>query len=80
MFRVDDASLIGRPENPPIFPVEDQFLVGGQIISIADEPVQIITAANKPEIHRRLDAIPPVTLSFISDVQLSRRAVPKPYK
>jgi hypothetical protein len=34
MFRVDDASLIGRPENPPAIPVEDVFLVGGQTLVV----------------------------------------------
>ena len=33
MFRVDDAKLIGRPENPPVFPVEYDFEVGGQTLA-----------------------------------------------
>ena len=32
MFRVDDPKLIGRPENPPVFPVEQVFEVGGQTL------------------------------------------------
>ena len=40
MFRVDDPSLIGRPENPPVFPIEQVFEVGGQTLVIPDEPVQ----------------------------------------
>ena len=39
MFRVDDASLIGRPEDPPILPVEYLFQAGGQAIALSDEPV-----------------------------------------
>ncbi|HEV2691313.1 MAG TPA: PIG-L family deacetylase [Verrucomicrobiae bacterium] len=63
MFHVADASLIGRPENPPAFPIEQVFEVDGQTLTIADEPVQIGT-------HRRLDVIPPVSLHFVSDVKL----------
>ena len=42
LFKVPDPSLIGRPENPPAFPVEFVFEVGGQSLIVADEPVQII--------------------------------------
>ena len=63
-FRVDDATLIGRPENPPVFPVEQVFEVGGQTLVVPDEPVQVITDAAKKEIRRRLDVIPPVSLGF----------------
>ena len=70
MFRVDDPSLIGRPENPPAFPVEEVFEVGGQTLVIPDEPVQVTTDSGKGEIRRRLDVIPPVSLSFVSDVAL----------
>jgi LmbE family N-acetylglucosaminyl deacetylase len=72
MFRVDDAKLIGRPENPPAFPVQYDFEVGGQTVVVPDEPVAVGT-------NRRLDVIPPVSLKFVSDVQLfapgSQRAV-----
>jgi len=63
MFRVADASLIGRPENPPAFVVEQVFEVDGQKLIIPDEPVQVGT-------RRRLDVIPPVSLHFVSDVKL----------
>ena len=63
MFRVDDAKLIGRPENPPVFPVQYDFEVGGQTLVVPDEPVAVGS-------RRRLDVIPPVSLKFVSDVQL----------
>jgi LmbE family N-acetylglucosaminyl deacetylase len=63
MFRVADASLIGRPENPPPFPIQEIFEVEGQTLVIPDEPRQ-------SETHRRLDVIPPVALKFDSDVKL----------
>jgi LmbE family N-acetylglucosaminyl deacetylase len=63
MFRVADATLIGQPENPPAFPVEQLFEVGGQMFVVPDEPVQA-------ETHRRLQVIPPVALRFVSDVSL----------
>ena len=60
-------ALIGRPENPPAFPVEHQFQVGGQTLEIADVPVQ---AAEQGQPARRLDVIAPVALRSLSDVRL----------
>ena len=70
MFRVDDPTLIGRPENPPVFPVEQVFEVGGQTLVVPDEPVQVTTNSAKVQIRRRLDVIPPVSLGFGSEVAL----------
>ncbi len=70
MFRVTDASLIGRPENPPVFPVEYVFEVGGQTLAVPDEPVEVIPDASTSRAHRRMDVIPPVTLHFDSEVAL----------
>ena len=61
MFHVDDPKLIGRPENPPVFPVDFVFDVGGQKLLVHDEPVAGT---------RRLDVIPPISLKFDSQVQL----------
>ena len=70
MFRVDDPTLIGTPENAPAFSLEQVFEVGGQTLVVADEPVQVVTNAAGNEVHRQLDVIPPVSLEFASDVQL----------
>ena len=70
MFRVDDPALIGRPENPPVFPIEQVFEVGGQPLIIPDEPVQVLTSSANNEIRRKLDVIPPVSLEFASDVEV----------
>ncbi len=69
MYRVDDPALIGRPENPPVFPVEQVFEVGGQTLVIADQPRQAAadSAGGEP---RRLDVIPPVSLKLGSEVVL----------
>jgi len=63
MFHVGYPALIGRAENPPAFPIEQVFEVGGQTLVVPGEPVQV-------ETHRRLDVIPPVSLHFVSDVKL----------
>jgi LmbE family N-acetylglucosaminyl deacetylase len=70
MFRVDDASLIGRPENPPAFPVEFVFEVGGQTVVVPDQPVQITRDPLRGEVRRQLQVIPPVTLEFVHDLEL----------
>jgi LmbE family N-acetylglucosaminyl deacetylase len=70
MFTVSDPSLIGLAENPPAFPIEQVFEVGGQTLVIPDEPVAITADAAKGETHQRMEVIPPVSLSFASDVRL----------
>ena len=70
MFRVDDPTLIGRPENPPVFPIEEVFAVGGQELVIADEPVQVISDPVRGEVRQRLAVVPPVTLGWTDDLTL----------
>jgi LmbE family N-acetylglucosaminyl deacetylase len=70
MYRVDDPKLIGRPENPPVFPVSFIFEVGGQELAVPVNPIQITADPAKGEIHRQLDVIPPVSLAVGSEVRL----------
>jgi LmbE family N-acetylglucosaminyl deacetylase len=70
LFRVDDPSLIGRPENPPVFPVEQVFAIGGQTLVVPDQAVQVTTNSAHREIRRRIEVIPPVSLDFVSDIAL----------
>jgi LmbE family N-acetylglucosaminyl deacetylase len=70
MFQVDDASMIGLPENPAPLPVEDVFIVAGQTLVVRDEAVFIAPDAAKGGVPRRPDVIPPVSLSFASAVAL----------
>jgi len=70
MATVNDDSLIGRPESPPPYLIEQVFNVGGQELDISDVPVQISTDTTRDETRRRLDVIAPVALSFANDVQL----------
>ena len=78
MFRVDDTALIGRPENPPVFPVEQVFDVGGQTLVIPDEPVQIASDQAGGETRRRLEVIAPVALKFASEVRLLAPGASRP--
>jgi LmbE family N-acetylglucosaminyl deacetylase len=75
MFRVDDASLIGRPENPPPIPVEDVFLVGGQTLTVAHEALYV--AADPGKARLRPGVIPPVSLSFPTAVVLLSPGAPR---
>jgi len=70
LFRVDETKLIGQPENPPAFPVEFVFSVGGQTLVVATEPVQIVAGASAAQQRRRLAVIPPVSLAFPYEVEL----------
>ena len=63
LFHVDDASLISRPENPPIFPMKQVFEVGGEKFIVPDEPVQATNGL-------AMRVIPPVSLQFVDDMGL----------
>lgn len=83
MFRVEDSKLIGRPENPPAFPVQEVFEIGGQTLTVPDEPVQIAADAAKPDAGdalpgRRLEVIPPVSLHQATDVRLFAPGAARP--
>ena len=66
LFRVDDPSLIGRPENPPVFPIQQVFEVGGETLVLADQPMNVTDESAGKEARRKLDVIPPVSLHFNS--------------
>ena len=70
MYHVEDPTLIGRPETPPVFPVEHVFEVAGQTLIVRDEPIQADSDASKGKFPRKLEVIPPVTLQFGSQVRL----------
>ena len=76
LFHVDDPSLIGRPEDPPAFPIEYVFEVGRQTLVISGEPAAADPA--NAAMHRRLDVIPPVSLRFASGVQLFAPGAARP--
>src|SRR5262245_29132156 len=68
LFRVDDPSLIGLPENPPAFPVEYVFKVGGQTLVVSAEPTA--PDPTRPALRRRLSVVPPASIRFASNVRL----------
>ncbi len=78
-YRVNTPALIGRPENPPVVPMEFVFEINGETVVIPDEPVQVIGDPTKGEIRRCLEVIPPVTLRLEQKVVLlapgAKRAV-----
>lgn len=70
LARVDDPRLIGRPENPPVFPVEHVFEIDGQTLVVPDEPVQVSVDRVRGEIRRRLEVVAPAALRFVDEVAL----------
>jgi LmbE family N-acetylglucosaminyl deacetylase len=77
MFDVHDPSLIGRAENPPTFPLEYVFDVGGQTLVVAGEPMPAADPA-KPGLRRRLTVIAPVSLRFMASVRLFAPGAARP--
>jgi hypothetical protein len=76
-FDVGDPSLIGRAENPPAFPLEYVFDVGGQTLVIAGEPMPAADPAGRA-LRRRLEVIAPVSLRFLARVQLFAPGAARP--
>jgi LmbE family N-acetylglucosaminyl deacetylase len=70
MYRVGDPALIGLPENPPVFPIDHIFEVGGQTLVVPDEPVQLMTNRSPAQARRRMDVVAPVSLKPGSEVEL----------
>lgn len=70
MFKVEEKSLIGNPENPPAFPINMDFDIGGQAFHFADQPLVKGTDSTGAEQLRRLDIIPPASIHFTSAVKL----------
>ena len=70
MFRVEAPALIGRPENPPVFPLTQLFEVGGQPLALPDTPVQVIHDPVRGEIRRPLEVIAPVEVNWIQNLEL----------
>jgi LmbE family N-acetylglucosaminyl deacetylase len=77
LFDVDDPSLIGLPENPPAFPLEYVFDVGGQTLVIAGEPRPAADPA-RPALRRRLEVIAPVSVRFVAGVRLFAPGAARP--
>lgn len=72
-FQVDDAKLIGLPENPPAILVTNLFQVGGSdgpILAIESEPVLTGTESGAFEARRTVKIIPPVSLQLAGAVKL----------
>jgi LmbE family N-acetylglucosaminyl deacetylase len=76
-FAVDDPSLIGRAEEPPVIPLEYVFEVGGQSLVRSAEPLAVGEAV-KPALRRRLTIIAPVSLRFMAGVQLFSPGATRP--
>ena len=77
MLRVDDPSLIGLAEDPPTFPLEYVFDVGGQTLAIPGEPRPAADPA-QPALRRRLEVIAPVSLRFLAGVRLFAPGAARP--
>jgi LmbE family N-acetylglucosaminyl deacetylase len=77
LFDVEDPLLIGRAENPPTFPLEYVFEIGGQTLVIAGEPKPVEDPA-KSALRQRLEIISPVSLRFIAAVRLFAPGAARP--
>jgi LmbE family N-acetylglucosaminyl deacetylase len=77
MFRVDDASLIGQPENPPALSVVFGLEVGGASVGVERPVVYKWTDPARGERYRPFEIVPAVTLEFSEKVLLFPDAKPR---
>jgi LmbE family N-acetylglucosaminyl deacetylase len=67
---VSDSTLIGSAANPPTFPVEYVFNIGGQSIIVHDQPVRFSSAQSGTPQCEQLAVVPPVWVAFTAAVRL----------
>jgi hypothetical protein len=67
LYTVADVSLIGRPENPPVVPIEHLFEVNGERFVVADRPV-----ARERGVTREMVVLAPVSLALEPAVAVLR--------
>jgi LmbE family N-acetylglucosaminyl deacetylase len=68
---VEDPTLIGLPENPPVLPVLNLFEIEGQTLAIPDQPVEIVAASGeRSQTRRTIDVISPISIRFFSDAAI----------
>jgi hypothetical protein len=80
IYRVDDPTLIGMPENRPVYPIEQVFEIAGQTLVLQDAPFAATSKMTRRppgddsvgwwEDWRRLTVIAPITVVPASDVRL----------
>ena len=70
LYTVTDPGLIGRPEEPTVFPVGQIFEIGGQELVVADEPVQPLHARPGERSSQPLAVIGPVSLAWAQPLEL----------
>ncbi len=75
MFRVSDAKSIGTPENAPAFPVEFEFEVGEQKLTVPDE---VVGPSSDGQHKREVLVISPIALKFSSGVAIFAPGMEKP--
>jgi LmbE family N-acetylglucosaminyl deacetylase len=70
LYTVTDPGLIGRPEEPTVFPVEQLFEVGGQPLVVTDVPVQPLHARPGEAASRPIEVVGPVSLAWAHPLEL----------
>jgi hypothetical protein len=76
-FTVGDQALIGRPENPPAFPVELTFEIGGEEIAYQVEPRFRKVDRVEGETNQPLVIAPPVFVELPRPVFVFGNTAPK---
>ena len=76
-FAVADQALIGRPENPPAFPVELTFEIGGEEIAYQVEPRFRKVDRVEGETNQPLVIAPPVFVELPRPVFVFANTAPK---
>ena len=77
MYKVQDTSLIGKPETPPAFIAEFLLEINGTQISIKKPIVYRYSRPDKGELYSPFDILPQASASFRDKVILFTDATPR---
>ncbi len=77
MYRVDDQSLIGKPETPSVFYASFELDFGGNVITIKKPVIYRYSRPDKGEIYQPFEVLPEATSGFKDKVLIFADGNPK---
>ncbi len=77
LFTVNDASLIGKPENDPAVTIQTEIMVGSEVLNFHVPVVYKWTDPVKGELYRPFEIVPPVFLNLSDAVMVFKDEAPR---
>jgi LmbE family N-acetylglucosaminyl deacetylase len=77
LFTVNDASLIGKPENDPAVTIHTEIQVNGEVLNVSVPVIYKWTDPVKGELYRPFEIVPPVFLNLSDAVMIFKDQTPR---